>query len=237
MKPGGVLYMIPVPVSEQAWHTLSPEIAVHSKRIRHFFVENLREARRFLKAIDKSIDIDALAFCETNRNTALDTRQLIEWLKAGHDVGVLSDAGCPGVADPGADLAAAAQKAGARVVPLTGPSSILLALMASGLNGQSFCFHGYLPVKEPLRSKKIKETEALSAKEQQTQLFIETPYRNNQLLADLLKHCQPNTLLCIAEHITAPDERIETKTIQAWQQQSRVLEKKPAIFLLLAGGR
>jgi len=233
----GTLYMIPVPLSEQAWHTLSPAITEHSSRIRYFFVENIREARRFLKGIDKTIDIDALSFSETNRNTPLDIRQLLQWLKAGWDVGVISDAGCPGIADPGAELAMAAQKAGARVVPLIGPSSILLALMASGLNGQSFCFNGYLPVKEPQRSKKIKEAEALSAREHQTQLFIETPYRNNQLLADLLKNCRQDTLLCIAENITAANERIETKTVQQWQQLQRSIEKIPAIFLLLAGSR
>jgi 16S rRNA (cytidine1402-2'-O)-methyltransferase len=226
--------MIPVPLAENAWHTLAPEITVHSRRLQHFFVENLREARRFLKAIDRDINIDALSFCETNRNTDTDLGQLKQWLLAGKDVGVLSDAGCPGIADPGAELAAQAQQLGAKVIPLTGPSSILLALMASGLNGQCFCFNGYLPVKEPERSKKIKSLEAESAKEQKTQLFIETPYRNNQLLADLLKSCHPATRLCIAINLTAADESVHTRTIAEWSKAQVTLPKQAAIFLLLA---
>ncbi|MFA6152880.1 MAG: SAM-dependent methyltransferase [Chitinophagaceae bacterium] len=234
MSSLGSLIMIPVPLAENAIHTLPAEVVVYAKKLKHFFVENIREARRFLKAIDKEIDIDTLAFSETNRNTALDIKQLESWLKQGFEVGVLSDAGCPGIADPGAELAAAAQKLGAKVIPLTGPSSILLALMASGLNGQSFAFNGYLPVKEPERGKKIKSLEAHSQKENQTQIFIETPYRNNNMVQDILRHCNPKTLLCIAINITASDEKIITKSIADWAKETVSLPKQPAIFLILA---
>lgn len=230
----GILYMIPVPVAEQSLHTLSAEIFVHCRKLRHFFVENLREARRFLKAIDKEIDIDSLLFSETNRNTTLDIKLLNTWLQEGHDVGVLSDAGCPGIADPGAELAATAQKIGAKVIPLTGPSSILLALMASGLNGQSFAFNGYLPVKEPERSKRIKALETQSTKEKQTQIFIETPYRNNNIVQDLLRCCNTKTKLCIAVNICGSDEKIITKSIEAWAKETISLPRQPAIFLILS---
>lgn len=230
----GTLYMIPVPLSTEGMHTLAPEVGQHCKALKHFFVENIREARRFLKATDRDIDIDTLSFSETNRNTELDIRQLKTWLQQGFDVGVLSDAGCPGIADPGAELAAAAHGIGANVCPLTGPSSILLALMASGLNGQSFAFNGYLPVKEPERSKKIKSLELHSSKENQTQIFIETPYRNNAILQDLLRHCQAKTRLCIAVNITAPDQHIRTKTVAEWVKENTSLPKQPAIFLFLA---
>lgn len=230
----GTLYMIPVPLAAEAMHTLAPEVGERCKALRYFFVENIREARRFLKAIDRDIDIDTLSFSETNRNTELDTTQLKSWLQQGFDVGVLSDAGCPGIADPGAELAAAAHSIGADICPLTGPSSVLLALMASGLNGQSFAFNGYLPVKEPERSKKIKSLELLSSKENQTQIFIETPYRNNALFQDLLRHGQGKTRLCLAVNITAPNQYIRTKTIAAWAKENISLPKEPAIFLFLA---
>jgi 16S rRNA (cytidine1402-2'-O)-methyltransferase len=230
----GSLIMIPVPLAENAQHTLSLEIESYCKKIQYFFVENIREARRFLKQIDKSIDIDQLCFLETNRNTELDITKCTQWLKEGKDVGVLSDAGCPGIADPGAELAAAAQNIGAKVVPLTGPSSILLALMASGLNGQSFAFNGYLPVKDPERSKRIKALDVLSSKENQTQIFIETPYRNNAMFQDLLKHCNSKTRLCVGINICASDEKIITKSITEWAKETIQLPKQPAIFLILA---
>ncbi len=229
----GTLWMIPVPLAEQAIQTLSVEVAPVCRTIKHFFVENLREARRFLKLMDRSIDIDQLEFSEMNRNTALDLGLLRSWLEGGHDVGVLSDAGCPGIADPGADLAALAQKIGAKVRPLTGPSSILLALMASGLNGQSFSFVGYLPVKEPDRSKKIKQLEMQAQKENQTQIFIETPYRNDVLLQDLLKNCAGTTKLCIGINITGDNELIQTKTITDWQKNPIKIGKHPTIYLIL----
>jgi 16S rRNA (cytidine1402-2'-O)-methyltransferase len=225
--------MIPVPLAENAMHTVPAEVSVVCKRIQYFFVENLREARRFLKQIDKEINIDELHFSETNRNATLDLSLFKKWLLEGKEVGVLSDAGCPGIADPGAELAAVAQQMGARVIPLTGPSSILLALMASGLNGQSFAFNGYLPVKEPERAKKIKVLEVLSNKENQTQIFIETPYRNNALLQDLTRHCTAKTLLTVAINIGAADEKIITKNIAQWSASDITLAKQPAIFLIL----
>ncbi|GAA4448627.1 SAM-dependent methyltransferase [Rurimicrobium arvi] len=230
----GKLYMIPVPISEEGVHTLSPEIAIHCGRIKHFFVEHLREARRFLKSVDKSIDIDSCSFSEMNEHQVPDIALLLRWLREGLEIGVLSDAGCPGIADPGAILAEAAQQKGFRVIPLVGPSSVLLALMASGMNGQSFAFNGYLPVKEPGRAKRIKELESRSAIENQTQLFIETPYRNNQLLKDLIKTCKGETRLCIALDITAPNENIRTRTIREWEKENPELPKQPGIFLLMA---
>jgi 16S rRNA (cytidine1402-2'-O)-methyltransferase len=230
----GTLWMIPVPIAENTMHTIPTEVLEQCNQLQHFFVENIREARRFLKAVNKEFDIDACSFCEMNRNTPLDIAQLKSWLKNGIDVGVISDAGCPGIADPGALLAQTAQELTARVKALTGPSSIVLSLMASGLNGQSFSFIGYLPVKEPDRSKRIKVLETHSAKEQQTQIFIETPYRNNVLLQDLLKTCGKSTRLCIAIDINGPEESIQTKSIAEWSKQLVNLAKKPAIFLILA---
>lgn len=230
----GKLFLVPIPIAENALHTLSPEIAEHTLRIKHYCVENVRTARRFLKSLHPSIVIDDISFSEIDKHRGPDIRTVRNWLKAGHDVGVMSEAGCPGVADPGALLVAIAHETGATVIPLTGPNSLILALMASGLNGQSFAFIGYLPVKDPERSKKIKHLEQLSAKENQTQLFIETPYRNNQLTDDLLKHCANNTRVCIAQNITAPNAYIKTQTISEWKKNKPVLEKAPAVFLLLA---
>lgn len=233
MHTGGTLYLIPVPIAEDALQTLPAEVLQHTARIQYFFAENVRTARRFLKQMHPSLAIEPLQFSEIDKHTGPDLGLLKQWLKAGHDVGVMSESGCPGIADPGALLAEAAHKAGMKVVPLTGPSSLLLALMASGLNGQSFAFNGYLPVKEPARSQRLKQLEQHSRKEKQTQIFIETPYRNNTLLDELLKHCQPGTQLCLAQNITAPNAFIQTKTIAEWKKNKPVLEKAPAVFLIL----
>jgi 16S rRNA (cytidine1402-2'-O)-methyltransferase len=198
-------------------------------------VEDVRTARRFLRSLHKDLVIDTLQFSEIDKHTGADLKLLQQWLREGKEVGVLSESGCPGIADPGAELAAVAQRMGASVVPLVGPSSLILALMASGLNGQSFCFHGYLPVKEPMRSKRIKDLEALSVRENQTQLFIETPYRNDALLADLVKNCQPDTRLCIARGLTAPDGSARTLRVAEWQKAMPVIGKVPTVFLMLAG--
>jgi len=234
MQTTGTLYLIPIPIANDALQTLPAEISTHTLQIQHYFVENLRTARRFLKALHPSIVIDNLSFSEIDKHAGADINLLKQWLKAGYKVGVLSEAGCPGIADPGAELAKAAHIAGASVVPLTGPNSLILALMASGLNGQKFCFNGYLPVKDLERREAIKTLETISHKENQTQLFIETPYRNDAMLADLLKHCQDNTKLCIAKNITAPDAYIKTKTIADWKKDKPMLGKSPAVFLLLA---
>lgn len=230
----GILYMIPVPLAENALHTLPEQVKQTTCRIRHFFVENIRTARRYLKSIDRSVDIDAIQFSEVNNQVAPDLTLLRAWLQAGHEIGVMSEAGCPGVADPGSVLAAAAQATGARVVPLAGPGSVLLALMASGFNGQGFRFAGYLPVKEPMRGKAIKELEQLSAQRNETQIFIETPYRNNQLLQDVLRLCKHPTKLCIAVDITGETEFVRTCSIGEWAKQVPDLHKRPAIFLLMA---
>ncbi len=229
----GTLYLIPIPIAEGALQTLSPEIGQYTGKIAHYFVEDLRTARRFLRSLHKELVIDNLHFSEIDKHTGPDKATLRQWLKDGHDVGIMSEAGCPGIADPGADLVAVAQSMGANVIPLVGPNSLILALMASGLNGQSFSFTGYLPVKEPLRSKRIKDLEAISVKENQTQLFIETPYRNDHLLADLLKNCNPKTRVCIARNITTPEAMIKTKTIAEWNKAIPQLGKAPAVFLLL----
>jgi len=228
------LYMIPIPIADGALQTLSPEVAQYTLQIKHYFVENIRTARRFLKALHPSIIIDELEFSEISKHEEPDTVLLRTWIKSGYKIGIMSESGCPGIADPGAELAAVAHNAGLTVMPLVGPSSILLALMASGLNGQSFAFNGYLPVKEPERSKKIKTLEQTSKKERQTQLFIETPYRNNPLLEDLLKNCEASTRLCIAQNISAPGAYIKTQTIGEWEKNKPALEKLPAIFLILA---
>lgn len=228
------VYMIPLPIAEGAMQTLAPEVATRTAHIKHFFAEDLRTGRRFIKSLHPTHVIEQLEFAEIDKHSGPDKELFKKWLKAGHDIGIMSDAGCPGIADPGAELAAIAHGMNANVVPLTGPSSILLALMASGLNGQSFAFTGYLPVKEPARSKRIKDLETISGKEQQTQIFIETPYRNNTLLAELIKTCAPRTRLCIAQYITAPNQLIKMQTIAEWKQQTPTLEKLPAIFMILA---
>lgn len=227
--------MIPVPIAEGALQTLSPEVGECTLRIQHYFAENVRTARRFLKSLHPSLVIEPIQFSEIDKHTGADTALLRQWLKEGKEVGVLSEAGCPGIADPGALLAKIAHETGAAVIPLTGPSSLLLALMASGLNGQSFAFNGYLPLKEPARSQRIKALEAHSRKENQTQLFIETPYRNNALLDELLKHCSANTQLCIAQNISAPNAYIKTHSVADWKKHKPTLEKAPAVFLILAG--
>lgn len=233
MEKTGTLYLIPLPIAEDALQTLPPAVTTKTSEVTHFFVENLRTARRFLKALHPSIIIDSLHFSEIDKHKGADIPTLKKWLKAGIDVGIMSESGCPGIADPGSELVAVAQDLNAAVIPLVGPNSIILALMASGLNGQSFCFHGYLPVKEPFRSQRIKHLEQLSKKENQTQIFIETPYRNNQLVDDFLKNCHDHLRLCIAQNITAENQLIKTRTIAAWKKQKPSLEKLPTVFLFL----
>ena len=225
--------MIPVPLAPETLTSIPEEVREKACTLKYYFVENIRTARRFLKAFDKSVDIDAIEFSEMNQQNPPDTALLKKWLKSGFEVGIMSEAGCPGVADPGSELVAAAQNINAKVYPFVGPSSILLALMGSGFNGQRFRFVGYLPVKEPQRSKTIKELERISQQNNETQLFIETPYRNNPLLEELFRHCQPNkTRLCIAVDLTASEQVIQTKTIAEWAAIKPDFHKRPAIFLL-----
>jgi len=234
MSTKGTIYLVPIPIAEDALSTLSTSLVSKTLELKHYFVENVRTARRFLKALHPSIIIDEIQFSEIDKHNGADTALFRKWIKEGLEIGIMSEAGCPGIADPGAELAGIAHSAGAKVIPLTGPNSIVLALMASGLNGQSFCFNGYLPVKDPARSQKLKALEALSRKERQTQLFIETPYRNNQLLDEIIKHCQPQTQLCIALNITGATEYIKTQSLKEWKANKPQLDKAPAVFLMLA---
>ena len=196
-------------------------------------VEDVRSARRFLKKVDRGIDIDALTFYPLNKHTSPeDISGYLKPLLAGQSMGVISEAGCPAVADPGADVVAIAQRKNLKVVPLVGPSSIIMSVMGSGFNGQSFAFHGYLPIEPGERAKRIKVLEQRVYAEDQTQLFIETPYRNNKMAEDILKNCRPQTKLCIAANITCEGEYIKTKTIKEWQGKLPDLSKIPCIFLI-----
>lgn len=201
--------------------------------IRHFIVENVRTARRFLKQVDKSIDIDSLTFVELNKRTEeSEIEGMLKPLEMGESVGVISEAGCPAVADPGADVVAIAQRKGLKVVPLVGPSSIILSVMASGFNGQSFAFNGYLPIEQEERIKCLRRLEQKVYSEDQTQLFIETPYRNSKMISDIVKACRPNTRFCIAAGLTTDNEYVKTMTVKDYKGQIPDLSKIPCIFLI-----
>lgn len=232
------LYLIPVTLGDTPIERVLP---AYNKEvilsIRHFIVEEVRTARRFLKQVDRNINIDELTFYPMGKHAdaALFSKYL-DALRKGEDIGVISEAGCPAVADPGADVVAIAQREGHKVVPLVGPSSILLAVMGSGFNGQSFAFHGYLPIAPADRAKRLKQLESRSAAEHQTQLFIETPYRNHKIIADILATCNPRTKLCIASGLTTDKEYICSKTIKEWKQTTLPdLNKIPTIFAIYAG--
>lgn len=228
------LYLIPVPLGEtELDHILPPHNHKIIGGIRHFIVENIRTARRFLKKSNPDIVIDKLTFYTLNKHTS--PEEVSDYLKpieAGESIGIISEAGCPAIADPGADVVAIAQRKGYKVVPMIGPSSILLSLMASGFNGQSFSFWGYLPIDAAEKIKKLKLLEQRIYNENQTQIFIETPYRNHKIIEEIIKYCRPQTRLCIAANITCPDEYIRTRTVQEWSKEILDLHKKPCIFLL-----
>ncbi len=227
--------MIPTVLApDSAARVLAPQVKEVIQKLDYFFAENLRTARRFISELQTGRKMESLTFYELHKDTpeAETIQQATALLLEGHSVGVLSEAGCPGVADPGNVAVRWAHKNGVQVVPLVGPSSILLALMASGMNGQQFAFHGYLPIDKTERGKAIRNLEKEAAQKSQTQIFMETPYRNNALLADILQQCQPHTLLCIATQVTAPDEMIVTRTIRQWKTAIPDLHKKPTIFLL-----
>ncbi|HVY75286.1 MAG TPA: SAM-dependent methyltransferase [Puia sp.] len=230
----GIVYLIPTFLDEEAIDTIPEYIIRAVKECEVFFVENERTARRFLKRLWKEIPIDTLSWFAIHKAENSVRQEFLKSLKAGKIVGILSEAGCPGIADPGQVLVATAHEAGALVKPLVGPSSLLLALMASGMNGQLFQFNGYLPVDAEARAKKIKEIESLSQKQGSTQLFIETPYRNQAMLDALLKTCRGNTRLCVGVSLTGPSEFIRTKTIAEWKNTGLSLPKEPAIFLINA---
>lgn len=234
MEPEVALYLIPVELSEMTHEQVLPhantDIVVH---LRHFIVENVRSARRFLKRCDRDFDIDACTFYTLNGHTpADDIADYLKPLEQGLPMGVISEAGCPAIADPGADVVAIAQRKGFKVKPLVGPSSILLSLMASGFNGQSFAFLGYLPIDAHERTTAIERMVHRATREHQTQIFIETPYRNNSLIAQLLKQVPRHMRLCIAADITGERESIITRTIGQWSGTTVDYNRTPTIFLL-----
>lgn len=229
------LYLIPVELGDTPQERVLPSYNRDViLGIRHFIVEEVRSARRFLKRVDRDIDIDSLTFYPMGKHAdAALFASYLRPLEAGEAMGVISEAGCPAVADPGADVVAIAQKKGLRVVPLVGPSSMILAVMASGLNGQSFAFHGYLPIDATERVKRLKQLEVRAQQEHQTQLFIETPYRNAKLFETLCSTLRPQTRICVAAGITTDEEWIRTKTVAEWRRQRLPdLSKIPAIFLM-----
>jgi len=227
----GILYAIPTPLGGAAADALPASALVTVRALRHFAVENAKTARAFLNDVGMSCPIQELQISVLEKNFSME----ILLLKAGDSLGLLSEAGCPAIADPGAALVEAAHREGIRVEPLIGPSSIVLALMASGLEGQRFAFCGYLPREPEERKRRIKELEARSRRERETQIFIETPYRNDALLAALLETASEKTFLCIATDLTLPTESIRTHPVSRWRAARPAIGKRPTVFLLLAG--
>lgn len=232
----GKLYIIPTMIADDTQHVIPEQVRNVLSQTKYFLAENIRTARRYISSLQLGITIEELDFNVLDKKTK--PTQLEAYFKPlmkGDNLGILSESGCPGIADPGALAVEYAQKRGIEVVPLVGPSSILLSLMASGFNGQKFCFHGYLPIDQIKLENEIKRLESESRKFNQTQLFIETPYRNNQLLKSITQTCHPNTLLCVGKDITAPGSFIKTKTIADWRKIKIDLHKIPTVFLLYAG--
>ena len=234
MNNNARLYLFPVPLSDNPVTEVLPAHNIELiKSVKYFIVENLRSARRFLKQCDRTIDIDSLTFFTLNEHTdASELTPMLAPMEAGNDVGVISEAGCPAVADPGADIVAIAQQRGYTVVPLVGPSSILMGIMASGFNGQSFAFNGYLPIDQGARAARLKELERRIMREHQTQIFIETPYRNNRLIAELCRSLPGNMRLCVASDITGARQSIVTLPLSKWAKREYNYDKTPTIFLL-----
>lgn len=228
------LYLLPVTLGDTPTENVLP---VYNREvadgIRHFIVEDVRSARRFLKKQNRDADIDSLTFYTLDKHTRPEeVSDYLKPLEAGEPMGVISEAGCPAVADPGADVVAIAQKKNLHVVPLVGPSSIILSVMASGFNGQSFAFNGYLPIDPQARASRLRQLEQRAYAEGQTQLFIETPYRNNRLVEDILHTCRPATRLCIAANLTCEGEYVRTHTLKEWTGRVPDLSKIPCIFLI-----
>lgn len=230
----GIIYLIPNVLGENTENEVIPAFVANSVlSLKHFIVEDIKNARRYLKKLQPTIVIDDLQFYVLNKHT--DVKELTSFIQPAHDgydIGIISEAGCPGIADPGADIVKIAHQKNIRVIPLVGPSSILLTLMASGLNGQSFAFHGYLPIDKPERIKKLKALEKLIHQENQTQLFMETPFRNNQLFADVLANCDNSLRFCVAADLTTPTEFIKTQSIEKWKQNVIDIHKRPVMFAL-----
>ncbi|GGG31346.1 SAM-dependent methyltransferase [Pontibacter amylolyticus] len=236
MKKTGTLYLIPTILADDtADQVISPQVKDTVQRLTYFIVENLRTARRFVKSICPELVIEQLNFVQVDKDAtpAQVHASLKPLLEQGIDAGIISEAGCPGIADPGAEVARYAHQKGIRVVPFAGPSAILLSLMASGFNGQRFAFHGYLPIEKGPRLQALRNLEKEMLQRDQTQIFMETPYRNNKLLEDLVQTLSGGTRLCIAANITSPEhEFIQTKTIAEWKGKLPDIHKQPAVFLI-----
>lgn len=230
----GKLFLIPAPLSENEPQWVLPQKVIDTiHALDYFIVEELRTARRFLKKINYPKNFDNIQFSILNEHTpSTEISELITPCLQGFDTGLLSEAGCPCIADPGAAITSLAHHHHIRVIPLTGPSSILLALIASGLNGQNFAFEGYLPIDKKLKIKRLKELEKNAWQHNQTHIFIEAPYRNLHLFQDILEHCQPNTLLCIACNVTAANEYIKTLTVKDWKKNNPPIHKENTVFLI-----
>ncbi|QSE97956.1 SAM-dependent methyltransferase [Fulvivirga lutea] len=232
----GKLFLIPTVIAESEQDTIPEQVKEIIKNTEYYLVENVRTARRYISSLKLGLTIEDLNFEILDKKTDYQKLgKLLAPLSKGTNVGIISESGCPGVADPGALAVEWAQKNHFQVVPLVGPSSILMALMGSGFNGQKFCFHGYLPIDKKELEKEIKALEAESSKKNQTQIFIETPYRNNQLLTALSKTCHPSTKICVAKDISGKDEFVVTDTAANWQKREIDLHKIPTVFLLYAG--
>lgn len=230
----GKLYMIPTTLGGEQVNDVIPQTVQQLiAGLRYFIVEDIKSARRYLRRVDRNFPIDDSVFFELNKRT--DEKSIISFLKPakdGHNIGVISEAGCPGVADPGAEVVELAHEIGIRVAPLVGPSSILLALMGSGFSGQEFTFHGYLPKERKERIKLLKDFEANTRRTGYTHIFMDTPFRNMNVLDDLLNELADTTKLCIASNITLPDESVWTMTVAQWREKAYDLSKKPTMFLI-----
>jgi 16S rRNA (cytidine1402-2'-O)-methyltransferase len=236
MKKTGTLYLIPTILADDtADQVISPQVKETVRHLTYFIVENLRTARRYVKSICPELVIEQLNFVQVDKDAtpAQVQASLKPLLEQGIDAGIISEAGCPGIADPGAEVVKYAHQKGIRVVPFAGPSAILLSLMGSGFNGQRFAFHGYLPIEKGPRLQALRNLEKEMLQRDQTQIFMETPYRNNKLLEDLVQTLSGSTRLCIAANITSPEhELIQTKTIADWKKQLPDIHKQPAVFLI-----
>ncbi len=236
MKPTakGTLFLIPTVLADDtASAVICPQVREVTAQLQYFLVENARTARRYIKSIAPAQNIEALQITVIDKNSSdAELTAALQPLLAGQDAGVISEAGCPGVADPGAELARLAHQHGVNVVPLVGPSAILMGLMASGFNGQSFAFHGYLPIEKRDRLLALKGLEKEMAQKDQTQIFMETPYRNRQMVEDLLQNLSKDTKLCIAANITGANEFIKTRRVADWKGKVPDLHKQPAVFLI-----
>ncbi|MCP4123177.1 MAG: SAM-dependent methyltransferase [Bacteroidetes bacterium] len=230
----GKIYLLPTYLDMEHLETIPEETKKITLSLKHIIVENIRTTRRYLKSLDRSVDIDAIHFFEWNkRHPKRDVPDFIKPALEGHDVGIISEAGCPGIADPGQYVVAAAHRKGLQVIPLSGPSSIFMALMASGLNGQQFKFNGYLPSDEEKKRKLLRHLEREATQRKETQIFMETPYKNNPMIKTLVSVLDGTTRLCLAANISSENEQIKTKTIAEWKKELPDLHKQPCIYLIL----